>query len=277
MPRPVKCSRVCDYPISQDFIPQGELVGHEPVNMTVDEYETIRLMDLEGLSQEQCAELMEVGRTTVQKVYENARKKLALMLTQSRPLHIGGGEYRLCDGRGCGHGYDDCYKKRLRERYSAEKGEDIMRIAVTYEDGQVFQHFGHTGQFKIYDVQDGHIVSSEVVDTNGTGHGALAGMLQAMGVDTLICGGIGGGARAALAAAGIRLYGGVSGSADEAAAALCAGSLSFDPEAECHHHDHEDGHDCGHHGEGHCGHHDHECGGHGHGEGHGCGGHHYGQ
>ena len=76
-----------------------------------------------------------------------------------------------------------------------------MKIAVTYENGQVFQHFGHTAQFKIYEVQDGQVASSQVVDTNGSGHGALAGFLKAQGVDTLICGGIGGGARQALAEA----------------------------------------------------------------------------
>lgn len=130
-----------------------------------------------------------------------------------------------------------------------------MRIAVTYENGQLFQHFGHTAQFKIYDVQDGKILSARVVDTQGSGHGALAGVLAALQVDALICGGIGGGARMALDEAGIRLYGGVSGSADEAALALAEGRLTFDPDAHCDHHDHHgEGHDCGHHScGGHCG------------------------
>lgn len=130
-----------------------------------------------------------------------------------------------------------------------------MRIAVTYENGQIFQHFGHTAQFKIYDVQDGKILSARVVDTQGSGHGALAGVLAALQVDALICGGIGGGARMALDQAGIRLYGGVSGSADEAALALAEGRLTFDPDAHCDHHDHHgEGHDCGHHScGGHCG------------------------
>ena len=70
-----------------------------------------------------------------------------------------------------------------------------MRIAVTYENGEIFQHFGHTEQFKIYDVEDGKIISSEVVDAGGSGHGALAGVLSALKVDALICGGIGGGAQ----------------------------------------------------------------------------------
>ena len=91
-----------------------------------------------------------------------------------------------------------------------------MKIAATYENGRIFQHFGRTEQFKVYEVSDGRVASSRVVDTNGSGHGALAGLLQGLGVDTLICGGIGGGAQQALAAAGIRLYGGVSGEADAA-------------------------------------------------------------
>ena len=91
-----------------------------------------------------------------------------------------------------------------------------MKIAVTYDNGQIFQHFGHTEQFKLYESVDGKIVHAEVVDTNGSGHGALAGFLMQNGVDTLICGGIGGGAQAALAEAGIKLYGGVSGDADAA-------------------------------------------------------------
>ena len=79
-----------------------------------------------------------------------------------------------------------------------------MKIAIPYEDGEVYQHFGHSEKFKIYTVENGN-VSSEIVDTEGTGHGALAGFLKARGVDVLICGGIGGGAIAALAAAGIRV------------------------------------------------------------------------
>ena len=113
-----------------------------------------------------------------------------------------------------------------------------MKIAVTYEDGQVFQHFGHTAQFKIYDVADGKVISAQVVGTGGSGHGALAGFLMQQGVTALICGGIGGGAQAALANAGITLYGGVSGSADEAVAALLDGTLGYNPNVQCNHHDH---------------------------------------
>lgn len=136
-----------------------------------------------------------------------------------------------------------------------------MKIAVTYENGNIFGHFGHTQQFKLYDVQDGKVVASLVVDTMGSGHGALAGFLAAHGVDTLICGGIGGGAQMALANVGIRLYGGVTGSADAAVQALLDGRLAFDPDVHCDHHDHRgEGHSCGSH-EGGC--HSHEgCHGH---------------
>ena len=134
-----------------------------------------------------------------------------------------------------------------------------MKIAVTYENGQIFQHFGHTEQFKLYEVENAKIVDAEVVDTNGSGHGALAGLLSALNVDVLICGGIGGGAQMALAQAGIKLYGGVSGDADEAVEAFLANSLNYDPEAKCDHHDHhhDDNHTCGDHG---CGS---NCGSHG--------------
>lgn len=144
-----------------------------------------------------------------------------------------------------------------------------MKIAVTYENGNVFQHFGHTAQFKVYTVEDGKVLSSQVVDTNGSGHGALAGFLEDLGVNALICGGIGGGARFALQDADIEIFGGVSGDADEAVEAFLSGGLSYDPEACCNHH-HEEGHSCG-------DHHHHDCGGHHHGHdcGHqGCGHHH---
>ena len=124
-----------------------------------------------------------------------------------------------------------------------------MKIAATYENGQIFQHFGHTEKFKVYDIQDGKIVSAKVIDTNGSGHGALAGVLKDLGVDTLICGGIGGGAQMALAEAGIQLYGGVSGDADTAVNELIAGSLNFNPDVKCNHHGEE------HHHEGGCGSH----------------------
>ena len=133
----------------------------------------------------------------------------------------------------------------------------MMKIAVTYENGQVFQHFGHTQQFKLYEVENGELVSSRVVDTNGSGHGALAGFLRECGAEVLICGGIGGGAQMALSQAGIKLYGGVTGKADAAVNALLNNKLNYDPAVKCDHHEQEHGgagHTCGAHG---CGSHSH--------------------
>ncbi len=125
-----------------------------------------------------------------------------------------------------------------------------MKIAVTYENGRIFQHFGHTEKFKIYDIENGSVAHTEVVSTNGSGHGALAVILENLGVEVLICGGIGGGAQAALKQANIKLYGGVSGSADEAVVAFVLGKLKYNPDVKCNHHDHEhgsEGYTCGEH------------------------------
>lgn len=259
MPRPTKCRKVCHFPQTLQFSPLDTILEQEPVILAVDEYEAVRLIDKEGFSQEQCAAFMHIARTTVQRIYEIARKKLAICIVDGRPLRIEGGDFCLCNGQSIDCGHDDCFKQFYYLQYKKNKGENIMRIAVTYENGQIFQHFGHTAQFKVYDVQDGKIVVSRIVDTTSSGHGALAGILNALTVDILICGGIGGGAQAALTAAGIKLYGGVSGNADDAVTAFLADNLEFNPNVRCNHHDHHHGtdHVCGEHGcgSGHCGEH----------------------
>ena len=118
-----------------------------------------------------------------------------------------------------------------------------MKIAVTYEAGIVFQHFGHTAAFKIYEVENGEVKASHIVDTNGHGHGALAGFLQNLGVNILICGGIGGGAQTALNNAGIKFYGGVRGDADDVVLDYLNGTLQYNPCVQCNHHGHD--HNCG--------------------------------
>ncbi len=135
-----------------------------------------------------------------------------------------------------------------------------MKIAATYDNGNIFQHFGKTEFFKVYEVE---VVSSEVIGSNGTGHGALAGLLAEQGISVLICGGIGGGAQSALAEAGIELCSGAQGDADTAVDAYLKGEL-VSTGVNCDHHHHEDGHSCGSHEDGH------SCGGHE--DGHSCGG-----
>lgn len=123
-----------------------------------------------------------------------------------------------------------------------------MRIAIPYDNGNVFQHFGHTECFKVYTTENDQISSTSLLKTNGSGHGALAGILKENTIDTLICGGIGSGAKNALAEAGIILYGGIKGDTDEAVTALLTGNLNYDPDVACSHHDehhHGEAHDCG--------------------------------
>lgn len=280
MARPRRCRRVCTEPDYLSFAPDGIPCG-ESVTLAVEEYEVLRLIDLEKMTHEQCAKQMDISRTTVTEIYESAREKVADCIVNGKTMHISGGSYRLCDGsavhfcrKRCRRAAQtdaqtDAQDKGVCSRNTEKKGEHVMKIAVTFENGEIFQHFGHTEQFKVYDVEDGAVTGEQVVDTNGSGHGALAGFLTDLGVDTLICGGIGMGAQNALADAGIHLYGGVSGNADEAVKALLAGNLSYNPDVRCSHHGegHHHGEGChgeGHHGEGHhCGENKHGCGGNG--------------
>ena len=258
MARPRKCRRICQEPEYALFKPEG-VAAQETVILSLDEFETIRLVDQQKMTHEQCAAQMEISRTTVTEIYERARAKIADCLVNGKHLAIRGGDYRVCSGAEencCG-----CCRRASFAGEAAEipKGERIMRIAVTHEDGKVFQHFGHTAQFKLYDVETGKVISSAVVPTLGSGHGALAGFLKLSHTDVVICGGIGGGAQEALKQAGIRLYGGVQGDCDAAVEAFLADKLDYNPDVHCDHHDHEhgEGHACGEHG---CGRH--SCGNH---------------
>ena len=247
MARPDRVKRICRLPHFYRFAPSHDLTAGNTVRLQLEEYEAIRLIDYMGMTQQDCASQMGVSRACVQAIYRDARKKLSRFLIEGTSLVIEGGEVAVC-GSVCmnNHAPDMCAEK-----------EAAMKLAVTYENGEIFQHFGHTETFKVYDVEDGQIVNSEVVSANGAGHGALAGFLSDLGVTKLICGGIGGGARNALAEAGIEVYPGAMGNADENAASFVAGSLVYNPDTMCNHHG--EGHSCGSHKEGHsCG--NHSCG-----------------
>lgn len=128
-----------------------------------------------------------------------------------------------------------------------------MRIAVAYEDGQIFQHFGHTKFFKLYNSNGSHIEKTALLGTEGSGHGALANLLASQNVDVLICGGMGEGAKEKLAKANIVVYGGITGNADNAVANFLAGKLPHNTHALCGHpHSHGDEKNGGHHCGGHC-------------------------
>ena len=172
MPRPVKCRKVCHFPNVLEFLPADDTEKKMPIVLTVDEYETIRLLDKKGYSQEQCAVSMQIARTTVQRIYEIARKKIADALIDGHPLRIEGGDFRICDGQSGNCSFGGCYKQEIYKKY----------------------------------------------------------------------------------AAGIKLFGGVSGDADKAVEAFINDTLDYNPDVKCSHHEHNhgEGHTCGEHG---CGNH----------------------
>lgn len=244
MARTPKCRKICSFPDYYSFIPEdANSKSIDSIILSLDEYETIRLLDYDGLNQLECANRMGVARTTVTAMYESARRKLVSAVIEGKRLRIAGGNIEL-----------DRERSNLNISIN-DKGERVMRVAVTYDNGNVFGHFGRTEQFKVYDIEDGKVINSQILDTNGEGCGALAGILNIADVDALICGGIGGGAQRALVEAGIDLYAGASGNTDDVINEFIAGTLDASGEANCDHHEHEhgDGHVCGH-GHGKCHH-----------------------
>lgn len=221
MPRPCKKRNISVLPRCTRFLPDIEKIENTIV-LSLDEYEVIRLIDLEGLNQTESAKRLQVAPSTINAIYSSARKKLAQFLLMQTELRIEGGH----------------------THYDKQQEEKIMRIAVPYENEEVFQHFGHTEQFKIYNLMNGKIVSSFIQNTEGKGHAKLAEFLKENSVDILLCGGIGQGARNALQQAKITLFPGVMGKVDEAVMAYLEGSLMFNADFVCDHHSSEEGHDC---------------------------------
>ena len=139
MPRPPRCRRICGVPQVDTFCPNG-CENTEPILLTLDEYEVIRLVDLEQQTHERCAAQMDISRSTVQEIYESARRKIAACLVHGKPLHITGGNYRICGGQEAAHCGRCCRMQRANMEKSGKtcKGDSIMKIAVTYENGQIF-------------------------------------------------------------------------------------------------------------------------------------------
>ena len=153
MSRPTRCRRIERLPVFRSFSPD-DITAEEQVEMTVDEFETIRLLDNEGLTQEACAVRMNIARTTVTAIYDSARQKLADALVNGKRLLITGGHCEM--------------EPVVIQQTLIEKGSNTMRIAVTYENGEIFQHFGHTAQFKLYDVEGGKIVQEQIKSGSNT-------------------------------------------------------------------------------------------------------------
>ncbi|MDD8047987.1 MAG: NifB/NifX family molybdenum-iron cluster-binding protein [Thomasclavelia sp.] len=191
--------------------------------LDIEEYEVIRLIDYLGYNQEECSNLMNISRTSVVSIYKNARKKIARFIIEGNNLQIDGGEYEISIN---------------------EKGENKMKLAVTCVNDEVFQHFGHCPSFLICDIEDGKIMESKMMSTNGAGCQSIAGLLSNENVDTLICGGIGGGAINHLKSFGINVMPGASGNALKQVESFINGNLDYDPNAKCEHHEHDENHQC---------------------------------
>lgn len=244
MARPSKCRRICREPAFESFAPDG-ISSRGNIVLTLDEYEAIRLIDLEKNTHEQCAAQMEVSRSTVTEIYEAARYKIADSLVHGKALLISGGHYRFCDGTASAFCHRSCVRT-INPQTIQRKEEMQMRIAVTYQDGMIF-NISDTRSSSNSMMWKWEDCSQSGRGHPGAGPRGIVRILAQAGVDVLICGGIGGGAQTALKEAEIQLFGGVVGLADEAVQAYLAGDLAYDPDVHCSHHHHEQGHSCGDH------------------------------
>ncbi len=215
MSRPIKKKTIGKMPTYTCFTSHDTSLS---IQLTVEEYETIRLIDYLGYSQEACSQEMNIARSSVVTLYKDARKKLARFLIEGHNLEIIGGNYQLED---------------------QQKGDiKNMKIAVTCVDGQIFQHFGRCPSFLICIVEGDKIVSTSTLDTNDLGCSLLAEELSKLGVDVVICGGIGMGARNHIEACGMEVFPGASGDALAQVESYISGSLDYDPDTSCDHHEH---------------------------------------
>lgn len=247
MPRNPSRKIIRSDPPVRSFVPCGSnfAFGQSDVNLLLEEWEALRLVDYAGMEQTQAALSMGISRQSVQMLVSSARTKLARAVVEGLPLQIIGDQ-------------EQNTHKDLRHEERVRK----MKIAVTSQHTQVFPHFGRTPEFYLVTAEDGKITEEKIVAAPAEGHGALVGFLVSQGVDTLICGGIGGGAVNGLRSSGIKVYAGASGPVKEQVLSLLSGQLSQQDEANCDHHgehDHADEHDhwngqgrsngCGHHQE----------------------------
>ena len=239
MPRNPSQKTIRSSPPSRSFVPLGRSVasGQSDVNLLLEEWEALRLVDYAGMEQAQAALSMGISRQSVQMLVSSARTKLARAVVEGLPLQILG---------------DQEQNTHTTLRY--EERTRKMKIAVTTQHTQVFPHFGRTPEFYLVTAEDGKIIEEKIVAAPAEGHGALVGFLISQGVDTLICGGVGGGAVNGLRAAGIQVYAGAAGSVREQVLSLLSGQLPQQGDANCDHHDEHD--------------HEHQ---HSQGHGHGCG------
>lgn len=236
MSRPRKSRRVGELPRCNCLYPQQKITLQNvnkstcfisandvtnKVTMTIDEYETIRLIDYKNLTQEECAAQMDVARTTITAMYTTARKKIAQSIVESKILEIVGGNYMECQGRFC---------RKLPQPLTELPTEDVsfdMKIAVPCQRDMIFQQFGISESFKFYTIKNGKIEKSEFIKAENAEHKALIDFLINHKIDSLVCGGIGQKAKQYLLQAGIVIYSGVSGNADNQVQKLIKEKLNY--------------------------------------------------
>ena len=235
MSRRKKCRRICAEPRYWQFesIDSGSL---EKVVLTVDEYEVIRLLDYEKLTQEECAKRMDIARTTVTEMYDRARSKIADGIVNGKKLQIAGGNYMVYGEQDLSGNNEECrttYSKRKRE------GGCQMKIALPCMGTEIWQHFGHCENFMVYDVENGKIIREESVANPGHRPGFLPNFLADMGVEVVIAGGMGGGAVDIFNERQVEVVVGASGDAKKAVISYLNGELQTTGEV-CHEHEHAD-------------------------------------
>lgn len=226
MPRRKKCRKVCRMPTLQEFRPVGAISCESAVILSVDEYEAIRLIDKQGFSQEECSSYMQVARTTVQMIYNSARKKLADALVEGLPLRIEGGDYRLCDGTeeycDCG----GCWKHRRGQTMKAmEAGQ--MRVAIPLDENKqdVCIVLARAPYFLFQDESGESIVENPAAQAQGGAGVQAAQFLVDNCVTALITVRCGQNAADVFTAAGMKIYKSVNKTAAEELAALADGKL----------------------------------------------------
>jgi predicted DNA-binding protein (UPF0251 family)/predicted Fe-Mo cluster-binding NifX family protein len=229
MPRPQKGRRVCSHPRSRCFMP-AEQALNEQVVLRLDELESIRLLDLVGMSQDATGEQMLIGRATVQRIYEDARRKIADALVNGKSILIEGGNIEYCDNTEC-----------LENQFIINKGENSnMKIAIPVMGTEIFGHFGHAPQFRLVTIENMVVQKTDIIEAPEHQHGVLPGFLFDLGVDTVIASTLGQGAIDRFNRLRVVIYSGLNGDVDEAIRKVLSGEVEPNAQA-CGHH-HEGGH-----------------------------------
>jgi len=222
VPRPKKCRKVCQMPTTKEFQPIGDTSCKASVILTVDEYEAIRLIDKQGFSQEECSNYMQVARTTVQLIYNSARKKLADALVDGLSIRIEGGDFQLCDGNEdyCGCGGCRRHRRGCLQRNIQEDGK--MRIAIPLDENKqdVCIVLARAPYFLLREDGKDTIVENPAAQAHGGAGIHAAQFLVDSGVNVLITVRCGQNAADVFKAAGMKIYKSANKAAAEDLAAL---------------------------------------------------------